>query len=158
MTFATLPAKIHAAAYDSGASYHLVNGSLEGASFDTQLGARFVCDWSTEEATNYTFRQDPGAQNSMGHVKINFHNPHAVYLHDTPQQGLFAENARFHSSGCVRVANVAEFVAWVLRDSGYDINVCVSLFITKMREQPSFTVGEEIYMIGELTKIILSGN
>ena len=78
-------------------------------------------DWSTEEATNYTFRQDPGAQNSMGHVKINFHNPHAVYLHDTPQQGLFAENARFHSSGCVRVANVAEFVAWILRDSGYDI-------------------------------------
>jgi murein L,D-transpeptidase YcbB/YkuD len=78
-------------------------------------------DWSTEEAVNYTFRQDPGVQNSMGHVKINFHNPHAVYLHDTPQQGLFAENARFHSSGCVRVANVAEFVAWVLRDSGYDI-------------------------------------
>ncbi len=55
MTFATLPAKIHAAAYDSGASYHLVNGSLEGASFDTQLGARFVCDWSTEEAAIDTF-------------------------------------------------------------------------------------------------------
>lgn len=78
-------------------------------------------DWSTEEAVNYTFRQDPGAQNSMGNVKINFHNPHAVYLHDTPQQDLFSENARFHSSGCVRVANVAEFVAWILRDSGYDI-------------------------------------
>ena len=78
-------------------------------------------DWSTEEAVNYTFRQDPGAQNSMGNVKINFHNQHSVYLHDTPQQDLFNENARFHSSGCVRVANVAEFVAWILRDSGYDI-------------------------------------
>ncbi|SDG70902.1 Putative peptidoglycan binding domain-containing protein [Pelagibacterium luteolum] len=78
-------------------------------------------DWSTEEAVNYTFRQDPGAQNSMGNVKINFHNPHAVYLHDTPQQTLFSENARFHSSGCVRVANVADFVAWILQDSGYDI-------------------------------------
>lgn len=78
-------------------------------------------DWSTEEAVNYTFRQDPGAKNSMGHVKINFHNPHAVYLHDTPQQNLFTENARFHSSGCVRVNNVDEFVAWILRDDGYDI-------------------------------------
>lgn len=78
-------------------------------------------DWSTEEAVNYTFRQDPGARNSMGNVKINFHNMHAVYLHDTPEQGLFSENARFHSSGCVRVSNVAEFVSWILRDSGYDI-------------------------------------
>lgn len=78
-------------------------------------------DWNTEQAVNYTFRQDPGAKNSMGNVKINFHNTHAVYLHDTPQQALFSENARFHSSGCVRVADVSEFVAWVLRDSGYDI-------------------------------------
>jgi len=78
-------------------------------------------DWSTEEAVNYTFRQDPGARNSMGNVKINFHNMHAVYLHDTPEQGLFSENARFHSSGCVRVSDVAEFVSWILRDTGYDI-------------------------------------
>lgn len=78
-------------------------------------------DWNTEQAVNYTFRQDPGAKNSMGNVKINFHNTHAVYLHDTPQQALFSENARFHSSGCVRVADVSEFVAWVLRDSGFDI-------------------------------------
>lgn len=83
--------------------------------------AQSAIDWNTEQAVNYTFRQDPGAKNSMGNVKINFHNTHAVYLHDTPEQGLFSENARFHSSGCVRVSNVSEFVAWVLRDSGYDI-------------------------------------
>lgn len=40
-------------------------------------------NWQTEEAVNYRFRQDPGPLNSMGNVKINFHNPHAVYLHDT---------------------------------------------------------------------------
>lgn len=78
-------------------------------------------DWTTSEAVNYTLRQDPGAQNSMGHVKINFHNPHAVYLHDTPQQTLFSENARFHSSGCVRVSDVSDLVAWILRENGYDI-------------------------------------
>lgn len=74
-------------------------------------------NWQTEEAVNYNFRQDPGPQNSMGNVKINFHNPHAVYLHDTPTKGLFGENARFYSSGCVRVDQVNDFVSWILRDT-----------------------------------------
>lgn len=74
-------------------------------------------NWQTEEAVNYRFRQDPGPLNSMGNVKINFHNPHAVYLHDTPTKGLFGDNARFLSSGCVRVDQVSDFVSWVLRDT-----------------------------------------
>jgi len=75
-------------------------------------------NWQTEDAVNYNFRQDPGPNNSMGNVKINFHNRHAVYLHDTPTKGLFGENARFYSSGCVRVDEVQDFVEWVLRDNG----------------------------------------
>lgn len=75
-------------------------------------------DWSTEDAVNYSFRQDPGPENSMGNVKINFSNPYDVYLHDTPTKGLFGENARFYSSGCVRVENVREFVSWVLVSNG----------------------------------------
>lgn len=74
-------------------------------------------DWQTEQAVNYRFRQDPGPLNAMGNVKINFHNPHAVYLHDTPTKGLFGDNARFLSSGCVRVDQVQDFVAWILRDN-----------------------------------------
>ncbi|MCB1490536.1 MAG: L,D-transpeptidase family protein [Rhodobiaceae bacterium] len=72
-------------------------------------------DWSTDEAVDYMFRQDPGDINSLGTVKINFHNKYQVYLHDTPGKGLFAQNFRFHSSGCVRVQNVRELVAWILR-------------------------------------------
>lgn len=75
-------------------------------------------NWQTEDAVNYSFRQDPGPNNSMGNVKINFPNRHAVYLHDTPTKGLFGENSRFYSSGCVRVDDVEQFVAWVLRDNG----------------------------------------
>ncbi|WP_196259031.1 L,D-transpeptidase family protein [Pelagibacterium limicola] len=90
-------------------------------------------NWSTDEAVNYTLRQDPGAENSMGHVKINFHNPHTVYLHDTPDRGLFSENQRFHSSGCVRVSNVDELVAWILRDNGYDIIAVNSTFASGER-------------------------
>lgn len=103
-------------------------------------------DWSTEEAVNYTFRQDPGAQNSMGNVKINFHNQHAVYLHDTPLQDLFAENARFHSSGCVRVADVAEFVTWILRDTGYDIIDVNTAFASGERKDVSVSNPVPIFM------------
>jgi murein L,D-transpeptidase YcbB/YkuD len=72
-------------------------------------------DWSTEEAAKLRFRQDPGKINAMASVKINFPNPHAVYMHDTPQQTLFTENERFHSSGCVRVQNVRDLVTWILQ-------------------------------------------
>lgn len=74
-------------------------------------------DWSTEEAAKLHFRQDPGKINAMASVKINFPNPHAVYMHDTPQQSLFTELERFHSSGCVRVQNVRDLVTWLLRDT-----------------------------------------
>ncbi len=78
-------------------------------------------DWTTNDALNYQFRQEPGAKNSMGSIKINFHNKYAVYLHDTPSKTLFGNSYRFHSSGCVRVQNVREFVVWVLEDTpGWD--------------------------------------
>ncbi|UJW85815.1 L,D-transpeptidase family protein [Devosia sp. SL43] len=72
----------------------------------------------TDEQVNYMYRQEPGAANSMGHCKINFYNPYDCYLHDTPSKALFGENARFHSSGCVRVEGVNQLVNWLLRDNG----------------------------------------
>jgi len=76
-------------------------------------------DWNNlGNAINYMYRQEPGAANSMGHCKINFYNPYDCYLHDTPAKALFDENARFHSSGCVRVEGVNQLVNWLLRDNG----------------------------------------
>lgn len=72
----------------------------------------------TDQQVNYMYRQEPGAANSMGHCKINFYNPYDCYLHDTPSKALFGENARFHSSGCVRVEGVNQLVNWILRDNG----------------------------------------
>jgi murein L,D-transpeptidase YcbB/YkuD len=74
-------------------------------------------DWNSDQAVDYMLRQDPGKINAMASTKINFHNPHAVYMHDTPQQSLFGQIERFHSSGCVRVQNVRDLVAWLLRDT-----------------------------------------
>jgi L,D-transpeptidase YcbB len=74
-------------------------------------------NWYSEEAVNYRFRQDPGDFNSLGSIRINFPSQHGVYMHDTPLRNLFGEDFRFHSSGCVRVENVRELVAWLLRDT-----------------------------------------
>ena len=71
-------------------------------------------DWNTEQAVNYTFRQDPGAKNSMGNVKINFHNTHAVYLHDTPQNHHFSRTRRDFSSGCIRLERPEDFARLLL--------------------------------------------
>ncbi|WP_209002952.1 L,D-transpeptidase family protein [Stappia taiwanensis] len=77
-------------------------------------------DWSTDEATKYQFRQEPGEINSLGSVRINFHNMHQVYLHDTPSKSLFGSDYRFHSSGCVRVQNVRELITWLLASTTPD--------------------------------------
>jgi murein L,D-transpeptidase YcbB/YkuD len=74
-------------------------------------------NWNSDEATRYLFRQDPFDDNSLGTVKINFPSPQGVYMHDTPHKGLFVEDARFDSSGCVRIQNIRELIVWLLRDT-----------------------------------------
>jgi murein L,D-transpeptidase YcbB/YkuD len=76
-------------------------------------------NWNSMEATQYMFRQDPGGDvNSLGFVRINIANPHGVYMHDTPAKGIFGDDYRFVSSGCVRVQNVRDFVNWLLKENG----------------------------------------
>jgi murein L,D-transpeptidase YcbB/YkuD len=74
-------------------------------------------NWSSDEATRYLFRQDPFEENSLGTVKINFPSPQGVYMHDTPHKGLFTDDFRFDSSGCVRVQNIRELIVWLLNDT-----------------------------------------
>ena len=71
-------------------------------------------DWAGEKAASYTLRQDSGLDNSLGQVRIDMPNKQAVYMHDTPSKSLFARQVRFHSHGCVRVAQVKELAGWLL--------------------------------------------
>ena len=72
-------------------------------------------NWYSEDATHYSFKQDPGSYNSLGSIRINFPSAYGVYMHDTPLKNLFGEDFRFHSSGCMRVQNVRQLVAWLLQ-------------------------------------------
>jgi murein L,D-transpeptidase YcbB/YkuD len=46
--------------------------------------------------------QQPGPGNALGLMKLDMPNPHAIFLHDTPSRGLFAQPNRALSHGCIR--------------------------------------------------------
>lgn len=62
-------------------------------------------DWTSLSANNFPYQliQLPGPHNALGRIKFMFPNKHAIYLHDTPAQGLFSNHERSFSSGCIRV-------------------------------------------------------
>ena len=75
--------------------------------------------WTAATATAYTFQQQPGPENPLGFVKINFENSHSVYMHSTPSDTLFGRNFRAASSGCVRVSGIDQLAAWLVADQGW---------------------------------------
>ena len=75
-------------------------------------------NWSSKQALNYTLRQDSGAGNSLGSIRINMPNKYSVYMHDTPGKRHFGQDYRFLSHGCVRVGGVYELAEWVLQGVG----------------------------------------
>lgn len=63
---------------------------------------------------NGSYRQKPGPTNALGRMKLVMANPFSVYLHDTPNKGLFNKTARAFSHGCIRVGNALGFAATLL--------------------------------------------
>lgn len=55
-----------------------------------------------------TVVQQPGETNSLGRVKLDMPNEHAIYIHDTPNRNLFALPARALSHGCIRAERATE--------------------------------------------------
>lgn len=64
--------------------------------------------------------QAPGPTNALGRIKIDMPNPHAIYLHDTPNHNVFARENRALSHGCVRVENIEELAALLQGGDGLD--------------------------------------
>jgi murein L,D-transpeptidase YcbB/YkuD len=74
-------------------------------------------DWDDGEAlSELSFRQRPGPDNALGHVKFLFPNPFNVYIHDTPADSLFERPRRALSHGCVRIEEPETLAQYVLRD------------------------------------------
>lgn len=82
------------------------------------LGAKYVNNPAKAKRDGYVVTttpdgmvivvQQPGPKNSLGMVKIDMPNPHAIYLHDTPARALFNTPSRAYSHGCVRTERALE--------------------------------------------------
>lgn len=64
--------------------------------------------------------QRPGPENALGRLKFVFPNHHAVYIHDTPNRGLFSRGDRTLSHGCIRLENPAGLALALLGRQGWD--------------------------------------
>lgn len=65
-------------------------------------------NWTVANLNDYSFQQQPGAENALGKIKFLFNNQSSVYLHDTPIQAAFNQEIRAVSHGCVRVQKPLE--------------------------------------------------
>jgi L,D-transpeptidase YcbB len=106
-------------------------------------------NWNSLDATNYKYRQDTGADiNSLGIVRINIPNPYGVYMHDTPSKGIFGDDFRFVSSGCVRVQDVRDYVAWLLKDTpGWGRDQIDEVIRSGQRQDVTLTTPVNVYWV-----------
>ncbi len=84
--------------------------------FDNKNNEISASSWKPKDADKYRYVQDPGYDNSLGVVKINFQNDHLVYMHDTNHRELFVKNYRALSSGCVRIEKPLPLAEYLLKD------------------------------------------
>lgn len=73
-------------------------------------------DRKNMERTGSGIRQRPGPGNALGKVKFIFPNSFNMYFHDTPSKGLFNEDKRAFSHGCIRLSQPQKMAEWLLRN------------------------------------------
>ena len=96
------------------AAYKL-NPTLNGRPVDANK-----IDWNRVDIKQFSFVQPAGGENPLGLVKFRFPNRHDVYMHDTPQKGLFAQSFRALSHGCMRLENPRRMAEVILgEDKGW---------------------------------------
>ncbi|NCP20255.1 MAG: L,D-transpeptidase family protein [Erythrobacter sp.] len=82
------------------------------------LGERVLANPSWARSRGYTATrgangwisvvQGPGPGNSLGRMKLDMPNRHAIFFHDTPSRELFKQANRALSHGCVRTERATE--------------------------------------------------
>ncbi len=76
-------------------------------------------NWQNYDLDNFPFtiRQSTGCDNSLGVIKVEFDSPFGIYLHDTPEKGLFGMPNRFYSHGCMRMEKPIEMGKWLFKNN-----------------------------------------
>ncbi|WGE31221.1 L,D-transpeptidase family protein [Actinobacillus genomosp. 2] len=82
-------------------------------------------NWSqyvNSKSLPYRIRQKARDDSALGRFKFNMPSSDAIYLHDTPNRGLFSKTDRALSSGCVRVERSDELASILLKEAGWSMD------------------------------------
>lgn len=89
---------------------------------DEGVGALIRNNPAAAKARGYTWtksgdklyvQQKASVDNSLGMMKMDMPNDHAIFLHDTPAKQLFNTERRAYSHGCIRTDRAVEFAAFM---------------------------------------------
>lgn len=90
-------------------AFERVEGKLESRDVLTT-------DWSMIDPKSILLVQRTSEISALGKFKFEMPNRYLVFLHDTPEKGLFASDDRLYSSGCVRVQDIDLMTKRILGD------------------------------------------
>lgn len=122
---------------------------LDGWGQDARELDPSTVDWNSVAAgrEEIRVRQLPGNGNMMGEVKFMMSGELGIYLHDTPDRNLFAQDDRRQSSGCVRLEDAQRLSRWLFErgvapsssapEQRVDLPEPVPVYITYMTAAPS---------------------
>ncbi|MCA1771583.1 MAG: L,D-transpeptidase family protein [Halomonas sp.] len=114
---------------------YLAEENIQVVDFDGNPVDAEEVDW--QRPGSVMLRQVAGSANPLGSVVVRFPNNHMIYLHDTPAKGLFQQQQRALSSGCVRVEGVTQFAQLLLQDTGSSAQVASLVASSKTDRQLS---------------------
>lgn len=121
---------------------------LDPSGGDTRLDPAKI-DWKGLAAghVQVRLRQRPNPANSMGSMKFAFANDDQVFLHDSPNKALFAEEERQLSNGCIRLEDAPRLARWLMAgaslpsDPAPELSVAlpkpVPIYVTYLTAQPN---------------------
>ncbi|HEV2080249.1 MAG TPA: L,D-transpeptidase family protein [Allosphingosinicella sp.] len=115
---------------------------LDSWADDAKIVDPATVDWkaAADGSLELRMRQLPGPANSMGEIKFMMPNEFGIYLHDTPNKALFAQDDRWLSNGCVRLEDAKRLARWIFgempratassREERVDLEKPVPVYIT----------------------------
>ncbi|QLB21192.1 L,D-transpeptidase [Vespertiliibacter pulmonis] len=94
----------------------------------------------------YHIRQKAGDDSALGRFKFNMPSSDAIYLHDTPNRGLFSRTERALSSGCVRVAKADELATLLLKEAGWSVQRKQNVLASKQTTSAQIRSDNPVYL------------
>ena len=101
----------------------------------------------TGTGKNLSVVQKFGPGNSLGMMKMDMPNPHAIFLHDTPTRNLFERPVRALSHGCIRTDRAVEFaILMSILQADFDPHEAANIFKRGLNDRIPFTDPIQVFI------------